>query len=149
MKTNILIPAVFFVALLISGCAQQTGQDGQTNTSAKTVEVQITDTGFLPQEVTIKAGDTVKWINKTSAKRWPASAMHPTHTKYPGVNYEEEGSYEGSLGCKSEGIAKQGAFDPCKGLAEGESWSFAFSQKGTWAYHDHLVSGQYGKVIVE
>ncbi len=111
--------------------------------------IEITSSGFSPQTVTIKQGESVTWINKQSNPSWPASALHPTHTVYPGVNYEEGGTYGGSKGCNSEGDSKDGAFDPCRGLEEGESWSFTFEQVGSWGYHDHLQLGKFGKIIVE
>lgn len=120
-------------------------KDGNT----KTYTVEITSAGFSPKELTINKGDSVIWINKDSKERWPASASHPTHTVYPGVDYNRPGSYAGSEACISEGVAKDSAFDPCKGLAKEESWTFTFNQVGSWNYHDHLVSGNYGKIIVQ
>ena len=110
----------------------------------------MTSEGFSPKSITIKSGETVTFLNKDAATRhWPASAMHPTHTVYAGANYNEPGTYAGSLACKSEGVAKTGAFDSCRGISPGESWTFTFTQVGSWAYHDHLVSGNYGKIIVK
>ena len=110
--------------------------------------IEITSSGFSPSNLDINAGDEVIWINKDEVDHWPASAMHPTHTIYPGVNYEELGSYQGLKGCKSEGVAKDGAFDTCEPLSPGESWTFTFNQKGSWNYHDHIVSGKFGKITV-
>ena len=111
--------------------------------------IEITSSGFSPSALNISKGDSVTWVNKDSQARWPASASHPTHTKYAGASYDEEGSYKGSLACKSEGVAKDGAFDPCEGIAPGESWTFTFEQVGSWGFHDHLVSGQFGKITVQ
>lgn len=94
--------------------------------------VEITSTVFSPISMTIKAGDTLTFVNKDSSFHWPASAVHPTHSVYP-----ESG---GCIGSK---------FDACKGLAQGESWSFTFNQKGTWGYHDHLNPGLTGTIIVQ
>ncbi len=80
----------------------------------------------------IEAGEAVTWVNKDSAAHWPASAVHPSHNEYP-----EPGGCIGS------------AFDACKGLAQGEAWTFTFTQKGTWKYHDHLNAGLRGTVVVE
>jgi len=111
--------------------------------------VEITSEGFSPSTLTISAGDTVTFVNKDAKNHWPASAMHPTHTVYPGADYDAEGSYQGSLACAAEGIAKEGAFDPCKPLEPEESWDFTFFERGSWNYHDHLNAGLYGKIIVE
>ena len=94
--------------------------------------VEMSSTGFSPNSLTVKAGDTVTFVNKDTNQHWPASAVHPTHTVYP-----ESG---GCIGSK---------FDACKGLAEGESWSFVFNEEGTWKYHDHLSSSLTGTIAVE
>ncbi len=97
----------------------------------QTYTVSVTDEGFSPRELTIKKGDKVVWVNKTERGVWPASAIHPTHEVYP-----EKG------GC----IAS--AFDACRGLKNGESWSFIFNFIGSWKYHDHLNPSMTGVVEV-
>ena len=94
--------------------------------------IKITSTGFEPKTLTVKAGTTVTFVNEDSNKHWPASAMHPTHNVYP-----ESG---GCIGSK---------FDACKGLEQGESFSFTFNEKGSWKYHDHLSVSSTGTVVVE
>lgn len=98
----------------------------------ETYTITITDKGFSPREMKIKKGDVVTWINKTARASWPASASHPTHRVYP----------EGG-GCISS------AFDACRRLKIGESWSFTFGEVGKWGYHDHLASSITGVVVVE
>lgn len=93
------------------------------STAPKTYEVSMTDTGYAPAALTIKKGDTVKFINNGTKLNWPASAPHPTHTDYS-------------------------AFDPKKGIAVGGSWSFTFDQLGKWPYHDHLNPTRYGSITV-
>ena len=92
-------------------------------TVPQTVEVSMTDAGYVPSVVTIKKGDIVKFTNNGTKSNWPASAPHPTHTDYP-------------------------AFDPKKGVAVGESWSFTFDQVGRWPFHNHLNSTRFGAIIV-
>ena len=98
--------------------------------------VKITSSGFEPKTLTVKAGTTVTFVNEDSNKHWPASAMHPTHTLYPGSGIEKCGTGEE-------------IFDTCKGLAQGESFSFTFNEKGSWKYHDHLKVSSTGTIIVE
>ncbi len=90
---------------------------------AQTTEVIMSDSGFTPTEAVIKKGSVVTFINNSSKARWPASAPHPTHTDYPG-------------------------FDPLRGIAVGQSWSFTFDQIGLWKYHDHLQPTMFGSVTV-
>ncbi len=139
MRSN-LIPLLIFslVAIVfVSGCTQYGGQQTQpaspTQPTSTTVSsVEITSSGFSPNTLTIKTGETVTFVNKDSRPHWPASAVHPTHTVYP-----ETG---GCIGSK---------FDACKGLAQGETFSFKFNQKGTWNYHDHLNPSLTGTIIVQ
>jgi len=98
--------------------------------------IKITANGFEPKTLTVKAGDTVTFVNEDSDKHWPASAMHPTHTVYPGSDVKKCGSDES-------------IFDACKGLEQGESFSFTFNEIGSWGYHDHLRASTTGKIVVE
>lgn len=100
--------------------------------------IEITSSGFTPGTLAVKRGDSVTFLNKDSSPRWPASAMHPTHRVYPGSDIEKCGTSEESS-----------IFDACRGLAEGESYSFVFDEAGSWNYHDHLNLGMFGKIIVE
>ena len=129
--------------LVVAACSpKQQNNNGEItgqNSNQKTYNIEITSEGsFVPAELKIKAGDTVTWVNKDTKENWPASAIHPTHTVYPGSDIKKCGTSEESS-----------IFDACRGLAQGESWSFTFNEKGSWNYHNHLVLGLYGKVIVE
>ncbi len=86
--------------------------------------IHYTDNGFVPSTVTIKVGQTVKFVNDTNEKMWVASDPHPSHTGYAG-------------------------FDEDRGAAKGESYQFTFSKAGTWGFHNHLSSGDKGKVVVQ
>jgi plastocyanin len=143
---------LFVVALflLLAACAPQDTtekEDGVMNQGDVSVNirpqqgvalVEITAEGFVPSELTVKQGETVTWVNKNTKAHWVASAQHPTHKIYPGSGIEKCGTGEA-------------IFDACRGLAQGESFSFTFNEKGSWNYHDHLNVGQpfFGKIIVE
>ena len=101
--------------------------------------VEITNNGFVPSTITISWGDKITWINKMTngEKSWPASAVHPTHKAYPGSDIQ-----------KCFGAEKDTIFDACKGLSEGESWTFTFNEKGSWNYHDHSNTAFTGTIIV-
>ena len=115
---------------------QETSGVGSSNTQEFTVE--INNSGFFPKDLEINQGDAVAWINMGSSSSWPASAMHPTHTVYPGSNINKCGTAEeGSI------------FDACKGLKNGESYVFTFNEVGSWGYHDHLNPTHFGKITVK
>ena len=121
------------------GATVQVG-DGSSNEGSETpqnVQVQITSSGFEPKTVTINSGDTVTWINEQENPSWPASAVHPTHTVYPGSGIEKCSTSPDTI------------FDACSGLKEGESYSFTFTEIGSWGYHDHLRPNWTGKIIVQ
>ncbi|MBI4739726.1 cupredoxin domain-containing protein [Candidatus Woesearchaeota archaeon] len=105
---------------------------------SSTILVELTDSGFSPAFITIKAGQTVKFENNGAAKRWPASDVHPVHSSYPGSGIRK---------CKT--AASGSIFDACRGLDNGEAFAFTFNEKGTWHYHDHLDPGTKGTVTVE
>lgn len=94
---------------------------GGTQLSA---DVIITDDGFSPQTVTVRAGGTVTWTNAGATPHWPASDPHPAHTGLPG-------------------------FDSLAGLASGETYQFTVTKPGTFGYHDHLFPLLKGTVIVK
>ena len=99
--------------------------------------VEITSSGFSPTALNVNQGDVVTFINKGSSSSWPASAIHPTHTVYPGSDIKKCGGSEEEM-----------IFDACKGLKTGESWTFTFNEVGTWSYHDHLSTGRKGTIVV-
>ncbi len=112
-----------------------------TDTVTPPVEEKVisyTDSGYSPNSLIIKKGDSVVFKNESSKSMWPASAMHPTHTVYDGTSLEEH--------CPdSDGTA----FDACKGYEVGESWSFTFDKVGIWKYHDHIDASNFGTIVVE
>ncbi len=129
--------------VLVSGCTQTAAPDNSLSDSqsgespALSATIRITDTGYEPNSVTIAKGGTVTWISETDRPDWPATAQHPTHTRYPGSNIEKCGTAEASV-----------IFDACKALANGESYSFTFNETGEWPFHDHVVAKTFGKIIV-
>lgn len=86
--------------------------------------VTYTNNGFAPAELAVKSGTTVTFVNQSDAKMWVASANHPSHLLYP-------------------------EFDEKVSVAKGGSYSFTFTKVGTHPYHNHVLLGKYGKIIVE
>lgn len=147
MKLNKLFLILFTCMLFLSSCAQQEeiyDEEEELIIEEEPVEeeptiaeeeqqttqiIDITSQGFSPSSLTINVGDTVMWNNEDNQDHWPASAVHPTHTVYPGSSLCE-------------------GFDSCS-ISSGGSWSFTFNEVGEWGYHDHLSPGKTGKIIVE
>lgn len=74
--------------------------------------VSVEDGAFVPKNLTITVGDTIRWINNDTKLRWPSADPHPTHSALP-------------------------EFDPLADLAPGESYSLTFTEVGVVPYHDH------------
>lgn len=141
LRTKIgLFAALAAMLLLVVACTKDGTQATPTPVTGTTYTIEITHAGFSPNPITIKAGDTVTWVNKDSASHWIATASHPTHTVYPGSGIEKCGTAE-----------QPTIFDSCKGIEPGENFSFTFTSVGEWNYHDHLnvMAPFFGKVIVE
>jgi len=100
--------------------------------------ITYTDAGFSPSPITISKGSSVMFKNESSRDFWPASALHPTHTAYPGSDIKKCDTIEGG-----------NIFDACKRIPPGGEYSFTFSEAGEWGYHDHLRANLFGKVVVQ
>lgn len=83
----------------------------------------LKEDGWHPRQLLIEPGETATFVNKSRNAFWPASNSHPAYEQYS-------------------------AFDAGHPIASGESWSFVFTQKGQWGFHDHLRSFYTGMVIV-
>lgn len=79
---------------------------------------------FEPNKLTIKSGDTVTWIN----------AQDDTH------NVMSESTPKGAKPFESPMLEKQG-----------QSWSYVFTQSGTYSFHchPHADAGMRGEIIVD
>jgi len=99
--------------------------------------VEMSSSGFSPSSLTINAGDTVTFL-AISSNIWPASDIHPTHRNYPGSDISKCNTAEAD-----------NIFDACRGIPNGNSYSFTFTEVGTWNYHNHFSPGRRGTIIVQ
>lgn len=113
-------------ALVAVGCgSDDTGSSTSSTSSsgaATTATVQVASNSFSPASVTIKKGQTVKWV-------WSSGA----HNVVSGTS------------CASDGKFTSGA------PATGTSFERTFAEAGTFDYfcEPHCAFGMTGKVIVE
>lgn len=126
----IIIAAVALMALQLPSPKPDFNKIGAPENASTTIK--ITDSGFVPNEIKIKKGDTVKFVNEGKQDHWPAADKHPSHNEYP-----DKG---GCIGSK---------FDSCRPLKQGEAFLFTFNFEGAWNFHDHLNPSFIGTVIVE
>lgn len=88
--------------------------------------IVYSDSGFNPETVTIRKGQTVIFKNESSRNLWPTSAVYP-----------EKG------GCV------ESKFDACVKVGPGGIWRFTFNVPGTWQYNDRLREDVFGTIVVE
>ena len=111
-------------------------EDGESTLSDHAnVVVEYTSDGFEPSSITIASGDVVTFINRSSGGMWPASDVHPIHSSYPGSGIDKCGGSEEEL-----------IFDACGSV---EVYEFAFTEVGSWEFHNHVRSSHGGVVVVE
>ncbi len=126
MEKLIFIVSVIAITFL-AGCTSEQAQTPTPPSSTGTEHViEIFDTGFSPNTITIKNGDKVTFVNKDSNQHWPASDLHPSHCIYKGCN----------------------VFDSRRGLEQNENYTVTFDIAGNWKYHDHLNPGFVGTITV-
>lgn len=108
------------------------------NTKTPERVVVYNESGYSPNTLTIKAGETVTFKNESSRVMWTASSGHPSHVDYSGSSAQKH--------CPDTTNA---SFDSCAGIQPGNSWQFTFTKKGAWEFHNHLSPSHYGSVTVE
>lgn len=96
--------------------------------------VHYTSAGFSPASVSVKVGDTVRFVNDTSLDMWIGSNDHPEHSGYSGTERKDH--------CPDTSGT---AFDQC---SVGDTFEFTFTKAGTWGYHNHKVEEDTGTIIV-
>jgi len=141
-KNLTVLVLVLTFALILSACSKYksngsaaqnaTDKPAAVATTADEVSGAVTisaaDSGFSPSSVTIKAGESITWVNRTSKEVEVGSAKHPTHSENPELT-------------GGEFVIK---------LAPGETKTVSAGSKvGTWGYHDHLNPSAFGKVVIE
>ena len=84
--------------------------------------MEYTDEGFSPNELVMPAGTTLTFINNSSLQMWVAGGTHPAH---------------------------DGDFDALKGYAPGETYTYTFTEPGTYDIHNHLSANHFATLIVE
>lgn len=81
------------------------------------------NSGFFPSTMTLAPGTKVTWIALDGSLPFVASNPHPIHTDLPEL---QSGT-----------------------LRLGESFSFTYSQAGTWGYHNHNAPSQGGTITIQ
>jgi plastocyanin len=140
-RTRLALPAALVLslaALTLTGCA--TGQPGSTKpsgssptSSAENSDVTLVSLDFMPETLTVSAGDTVTWVNGESI----------THTITSGTfsGVDETTGLRGSE-------AADGLFDEKLG-EEGGTCSYTFDSAGTYPFFCDIHACLNATVVVE
>lgn len=91
--------------------------------SAEKNTIILNSNGFSPSTLTIKAGESIAWVNQSGKTATVDSDTHPTHTAYTPLNL--------------------GSFD------DGATLSLTFDKAGSYGYHNHYNPSVRGTIIVE
>lgn len=122
----IIVAGVFFFAkqnTLPLATATPTPVQTQMQTAQNTQIISLYANGFSPNNLTVKAGTAVKWINKSGAVAQVDSDPHPVHTSYPPMNFAP--------------------------FSDGSSVELVFDKPGSYHYHNHLNPSQTGSITVQ
>lgn len=128
----ILVGMVFFgqkkepASEVATVSAQPTASSVATEAAVVANEAQIfyTDSGFTPGSLKVKSKTMVTFTNSSGQKMWVASNVHPLHADLPG-------------------------FDELTAVDRGGTYTYAFVKVGAWVYHNHVIPGETGVVVVE
>ena len=93
-------------------------------TGGSTVQVGMENLRFRPAAIVVKQGTMVTWANQDGAVHFVNSDPHPSHNVLAGLNSLD--------------------------MAQGQTYSYVFSEPGEWGYHcsAHFPQGMTGRVIV-
>lgn len=136
MSSKFLLTLVVIIVVVFAGFALYKNQTAKTTTensaeptqaatptNAPQVSVILTQNGFEPKELKIKAGTRVIWANKSGGSATVSSDDHPTHLLYPILNLGE--------------------------FSNGSSLQAIVASPGTYTYHNHLNPDQKGTIVAE
>lgn len=106
-----------------SGSMKTQGTKPTQTLNNQVVNVILGDSGFVPKDITVKAGSRVVWINKSGKNATVNSYTHPTHLLYPFLNLGE--------------------------FANATTVQVVVDKIGKYSYHNHLNPNETGTITVE
>jgi plastocyanin len=133
-KYRFPITIIFIIIILLSGLfiwkIKQTFHQTDPTTSLafkrmpfpKEITVTLDTNGFMPNTVTIKVGNAVRWKNESGSQQTVNSDNYPTNQLHKELNF--------------------GVFN------NGSSVFYTFNKPGEFGYHNQFHHEQKGKVIV-
>lgn len=123
---GIIYAGIYYFFLAKKGGYNQSSSQTQPTiqpASLTSATVTLTSNGFSPAILTIKAGETVTWVNKSGETATVDSDPHPIHTNYAPLNLAS--------------------------FPDGGILTLTFDKPGTFGYHNHLNSSMRGTITVQ
>lgn len=94
-----------------------------TQAANQVANVILGDSGFIPKDITVKAGTRVVWRNSSGKSATVSSDDHPTHRLYPFLNLGE--------------------------FSADTTIQVVVEKPGKYGYHNHLNASEVGTITVE
>lgn len=140
-RTRLALPAALVLslgALSLTGCASngsEATEPGESTSTQVAVDSDVTlvSLNFMPETLTVSAGDTVTWVNGEPI----------THTITSGTFSD----VDATTGLRASEAA-DGLFDERLG-EEGGTFSYTFDTAGTFQYFCDIHDGMNATVVVE
>lgn len=132
MNNKVLLVIVVLIVAIGAFTLFGNNKKGPTTSTEKTtnptvtepnnpiVDIILTDSGFAPKEITVKAGTTVTWRNSSGKTATVNSNDHPTHRLYPFLNL---GEFTGDFAIQA-----------------------IVEKAGKYSYHNHLNPSETGTI---
>jgi plastocyanin len=138
-RTRLALPVALVLSLgtlSLTGCSPADSAEPDASASTQKAvdsDVTLVSLNFMPETLTVSAGDTVTWVNGESI----------THTITSGTfsDVDESTGLRGSE-------AADGLFDERLG-EEGGTFSYTFDTAGTYQYFCDIHDGMNATVVVE
>lgn len=121
----------------LAGCIASGGPCG-----GEEFDVGMSDSAFDPEQITVSAGDTVRWLNTTDR----AHTVTAYGSGLPdGADFFASGGFESTPAARDGWDDGEGAIYPC------ESFEHTFETPGEYPYFciPHEGMGMVGTVVVE
>jgi plastocyanin len=120
----VVVVLALIVAVALAWAATRPAAPKSAATPAPDIVINITDHGFVPATLVVDAGTKVTWHNQTASPHQVGSNPYPGHTDLPGL-------YSASA------------------IGPDETYSYTFSQTGTFGYSDYTQPTVGGTVTVK
>ncbi|WP_411720686.1 plastocyanin/azurin family copper-binding protein [Mycetocola sp.] len=138
-RTRLALPAMLVLgALSLTGCTPSVPAATESNASTSTQkavdsDVTLVSLNFMPETLTVSAGDMVTWVNGESITHTITSGTFSDVDETTGLRASE---------------AADGLFDEKLG-EEGGTFSYTFETAGTYHYFCDIHDGMNATVVVE